>query len=107
MCLAIPGKIILLNESADGTMRTGRVEFSGIIKEVNLELVPQAKVHDYVLVHVGVALGLVDEDEARKTMAYLDQMNELDELYNSPGDDDIQNFEEKSKAIIDKMIDGK
>ena len=104
MCLAIPGKVILLNESADGMMRTARVEFSGIIKEVNLELVPQAKVNDYVLVHVGVALGMVDEEEANKTMAYLAQMNELDELYNSPDLHDAKDLDEKSKAIVDKMI---
>ncbi|CAN5436256.1 hypothetical protein BH20BAC1_BH20BAC1_19750 [soil metagenome] len=93
-----------MNESKDGIMRTGRVEFSGIIKEVNLELVPEAKVNDYVLVHVGVALGMVNEEEANLTLTYLASMNELDELYNSPDSDDANDCDEKSKAIIDKMI---
>lgn len=56
MCLAIPGKIISITENKEGYMRTGRVNFSGIFKEINLELVPDAKENDYVLVHVGVAL---------------------------------------------------
>ncbi len=106
MCLAIPGKVLVINESKDGIMRTGRVEFNGIFKEVNLELVPEAKVNDYVLVHVGVALGIVNEEEANHTLAYLASMNELDELYNSP-DDDANGRDEKSKAIIDKMAFGK
>ena len=60
--------------------RTGRVSFGGIVKEVSLALVPEAAVGDYVIVHVGVALSKVDEDEARQVFDYLRQMDELNEL---------------------------
>ena len=92
MCLAIPGKIISITENKDGYMRTGRVNFSGIFKEINLELVPDAKENDYVLVHVGVALSLVDEEEANRSLEYLMQMNELDELYNSEEEKNYNKF---------------
>lgn len=57
-----------------------RVAFGGIVKEASLDMVPQAKVDDYVLVHVGVAISIVDEEEAQKTFAYLREIGELDEL---------------------------
>ena len=62
----------------------GKVELGGIVKEINLQLVPDAKENDYVLVHVGVAISIVDEEEANSSLEFLKQMNELDELYNSP-----------------------
>lgn len=61
-------------------MRTGKVEFGGIAKEVNLALVPDAAVGDYVIVHVGFALSKVDEAEAKQVFEYLKEMNELGEL---------------------------
>jgi hydrogenase expression/formation protein HypC len=79
MCLAVPG-IIESIEDAEPLMRTGRVSFGGIVKEVNLAYVPEAKVGDYVLVHVGFALNIVDEDEAAQVFEYLRQIGELDEL---------------------------
>lgn len=81
MCLAIPGKILSLTKTEDGVMRTAHVSFGGIIKEINLELVPEAKLDDYVLVHVGVALSIVDEEEANKIIKYLDGTGEMDELF--------------------------
>ena len=79
MCLAIPGKIVnVMNE--DPVMRSGRVAFGGIIKEVNLSLVPDASTGDYVIVHVGIAISRLDEQEAERTFAYLEEMGELDEL---------------------------
>lgn len=84
MCLAIPGKIIEITAQLDETFRTGKVSFSGINKEVNLCMVPDAMVGDYVLVHVGVAIGKVDEEEAQKVFSYLKDMGEVEEL-NSPG----------------------
>jgi hydrogenase expression/formation protein HypC len=79
MCLAVPGKIISM--SGEGTFeRTGRVSFGGVIKEVNLAYVPEARVDDYVIVHVGFALSIVDEAEASKIFEYLEQMGELGEL---------------------------
>lgn len=109
MCLAIPGKIKSIEENKEGFMRTGRVEMGGIIKEINLQLVPDAKLDDYVLVHVGVAISMVDEEEANSTLAYLQQMNELDELYNlTEGEKTINEEKEKRKEeIINKMMDGK
>lgn len=80
MCLAIPGKLIDINITSDETFRSGRVSFGGVIKEVNLCMVPEAKVNDYVLVHVGVAIGIVDEDEATKTFEYLKLTGDISEL---------------------------
>ena len=79
MCLAVPGKIVSIEE-ADATFRGGRVNFGGIVKNVNLSYVPEAKIGDYVVVHVGFALSIVDEDEAAQVFEYLRQMGELGEL---------------------------
>lgn len=79
MCLAVPGKIVSIEE-ADATFRTGRVNFGGIVKNVSLSYVPEAKVGDYVVVHVGFALSIVDEYEAAQVFEYLRQMGELNEL---------------------------
>jgi hydrogenase expression/formation protein HypC len=76
MCLAIPGKIVSV-ENEEPIFRTGRVSFGGIIKEVNLAYVPEAKVGDYVIVHVGFAISKVDEAEAVRVFEYLQQMDEL------------------------------
>lgn len=79
MCLAIPGRI--LSVSGEGPIdRTGRVSFGGIVKEVNLAYTPEAKVDDYVIVHVGFALSIVDEAEAHRIFEYLKEMDELAEL---------------------------
>lgn len=80
MCLAIPGKITLIEADQDATFRTGKVSFGGVVKQVNLMMIPEAKVGDYVLVHVGVGISIVDETEARKTFEYLKEMGELEEL---------------------------
>ena len=79
MCLAVPGRIISIEE-ADPTFRNGRVDFAGIVKNVNLSYVPDAKLGDYVVVHVGFALSIVDEAEARQVFDYLREMGELNEL---------------------------
>ena len=80
MCLSIPGKLIEITGQLDETFRTGKVSFDGVIKEVSLTLVPEAKVNDYVLVHVGAAIRTIDEEEAKKTFALLKQLNELHDL---------------------------
>ncbi len=80
MCLAIPGKIEEITGQLDETFRLARVDFGGIKKEVNLAMLPEAQVGDYVMVHVGVAISIVDEEEAAKTLHLLRQMGELDEL---------------------------
>jgi hydrogenase expression/formation protein HypC len=61
--------------------RTGKVNFGGVMKEVNLAYVPEAQIGDYVIVHVGFALSTIDEDEARRVFDYLEEMGELGELY--------------------------
>jgi hydrogenase expression/formation protein HypC len=82
MCLAIPGKLIEIQDEA-GRMRSGRVDFSGVVREVNLACVPEARPGDYVIVHVGMAISVVDEEEARQVFEYLRQMDELGELEES------------------------
>jgi hydrogenase expression/formation protein HypC len=79
MCLAIPGKIVSITND-DPIMRTGKVNFGGILKEVNLAYVPEAEVGDYVVVHVGFALSRLDESEAQQVFDYLRQMGEMDEI---------------------------
>jgi len=79
MCLAIPGKVaeIQMNEG----VRTGRVLFGGIARQACLDFVPEARVNDYVLVHVGFAISVVDKEEAERTYALLESMGVLaDEL---------------------------
>jgi len=80
MCLAIPGKVISITTHLDDSFRFAKVSFGGITKEVNMAMLPEAKIGDYVLVHVGVALSIVDEEEANKTFEYIKQMGELEEL---------------------------
>lgn len=82
MCLAIPGKIVSISSQLDATFRSGKVSFGGILKDVNLCMVPEAQTGDYVLVHVGVAISVVDEEEAQKTFSYLKQMGEVAEIEN-------------------------
>jgi hydrogenase expression/formation protein HypC len=78
MCLAIPGKVV---EAFDqGGMRMARVQFGGIIREICLEYVPDTKVGEYVLVHVGFAISKVDEEEAQRTYQILEEMDQLSEL---------------------------
>lgn len=83
MCLAVPGQIISVKEGATDLERTGRVQFGGIVKEVNLAFVPDAVLDDYVIVHVGFALSKVDADEAARIFEYLKEMDELAELEES------------------------
>lgn len=78
MCLAIPGQVVSI-EGRDPLMRQGRVTFAGIIKLVNLAYTPEAAVGDYVLVHAGVAIAIVDEDEALRTLQILSE-TEAEEL---------------------------
>ncbi|HEV2436270.1 MAG TPA: HypC/HybG/HupF family hydrogenase formation chaperone [Verrucomicrobiae bacterium] len=79
MCLAIPGKIESISGD-DPLTRMGKINFGGILKEASLAYVPEARVGDYVIVHVGFALSRLDEDEAQKVFEYLRQIEELGEL---------------------------
>jgi hydrogenase expression/formation protein HypC len=72
MCLAVPGKIIEIHDAQP--MRVGRVRFGGIVKEINLAFVPEAREGDYVLAHVGFAITRIDETEAARVFAYLQEI---------------------------------
>jgi hydrogenase expression/formation protein HypC len=82
MCLAIPGKVTSVS-GEDPLLRSGKVDFGGVLKEVSLAYVPEVKVGDYVIVHVGFALSRVDEAEANQVFEYLREMQELVELEDS------------------------
>jgi hydrogenase expression/formation protein HypC len=79
MCLGVPGKVTKIAGNEIG-MKMGTVNFGGISKEVCLTYVPEAKVGDYVIVHVGFAISIVDEEEAKQVFEYLRQIDELREL---------------------------
>ncbi|MFW6357899.1 MAG: HypC/HybG/HupF family hydrogenase formation chaperone [Chroococcales cyanobacterium] len=77
MCLAVPGKLVSIEENAEENndfLRKGKVSFGGVLKEVSLAYVPEAKVGDYVIVHVGFALNILDQAEAEETLTYLEQL---------------------------------
>jgi hydrogenase expression/formation protein HypC len=76
MCLAVPGKVMDI-AGDDPLLRTGKVSFGGIVKAVNLACVPEVKVGDYVIVHAGLAISILDEQEAAITLEYLDQIDLL------------------------------
>jgi hydrogenase expression/formation protein HypC len=78
MCLAIPGKV--LEEFDRSGMRIARVQFGGIVREASLDYTPEAKVGDYVLVHVGFAISTVNAEEAERTYQLLEEMDQLTEL---------------------------
>lgn len=75
MCLGIPGKVIEIRDEAGLTM--GRVDFGGVRKEACLAYVPEVRLGDYVIVHVGFAISQVDEEEALRTLELLSQMGDL------------------------------
>lgn len=79
MCLAVPGKIVSI-AGDDPLLRSGRVDFAGAVKTINLAYVPEARVGDYVLVHVGFAISTIDEAEAQEVFRYLKAMGDLAEL---------------------------
>ena len=77
MCLAIPGKIVEIQD-LEG-LRAGRVQFGGIVRQVSLHFVPEANVGDYVMVHVGFAISRVDAEEAERTYKLLEEIGALEE----------------------------
>ncbi len=76
MCLAIPGKILSITETDNHMDLTGQVSFGGIVKTVQLGYVPDAKVGDYVNVHVGFAISIIDEQEAMETLRAFQEVND-------------------------------
>ena len=73
MCLAVPGKVVSIDSQSSGLL-TGQVEFGGVTREVCLACTPEVKVGDFVLVHAGYVIGLVDEAEANATLELLRQV---------------------------------
>lgn len=78
MCLAVPGKILDIYETNNLLM--GRIDFGGVVREACLTFVPEAKVGDYTIIHVGFALNLIDEQEAKETLALLDTISNQDQI---------------------------
>ena len=104
MCLAIPGKLISRSEIAG--VSSGQVEFAGIKRDVCLDFVPEAKIGDYVLVHVGFAISRLDEEEAQRTYEILEQMGILRDELDAPGPRDYSAREEqKDKPVYGPRYD--
>jgi len=76
MCLAIPGKVLEIEER-DG-LRTGKVQFGGIVRQVRFDFVPDVQIGEYVMVHVGFAISVVDAEEAERTYEILQSMGLLE-----------------------------
>ena len=84
MCLAIPGRVESIDPS-DPNLKMARVRFGGIVKQVSLAYTPEARVGDYVIVHVGFAISRLDEKEAQQVFEYARQIGELEQLRDAPG----------------------
>ena len=80
MCLAVPGRVVSVIAEEGLGLRRGKVDFGGVQKEICLAYTPEASLGDYVLVHVGFALSVVDEAEAHKIFDALSEMQRLEEL---------------------------
>ena len=72
MCLGVPGKVLNFE---DGDLRMGRVAFGQVVKEISLAFVPEAKVGEYVVVHAGMALDVIDEEAAQRVFAVLRELD--------------------------------
>jgi hydrogenase expression/formation protein HypC len=75
MCLAVPVKVV----SVEGNM--AEVEIGGVKRQISIMLTPEAKVGDYVLLHTGYAINVIDEEEALETLKIFEEMADLDEIY--------------------------
>ncbi len=82
MCLGIPGKVVELLR--DGDLLMGKVDFGGVALQVCLEYVPDVRVNEYVVVHVGFALSRIDEQEALKIFELLRELDQLEEYSSEP-----------------------
>jgi len=78
MCLAVPGKVLTLEDSPEGSPKMARVDFSGVVKNICIDWLPDVKVGEYVIVHVGFALNKLDEKEALETLDLLRQMGDIE-----------------------------
>ncbi len=78
MCLAIPGQLIDINEHNDPLARTGLADFSGVRVKISLAYVPDAKINDYVIVHAGFALSVLNADEALVSLTAFEDLSSAD-----------------------------
>ena len=77
MCLGIPGKVIELYDEKN--MKMAKVDFGGVIKEACMSYLPEIKIGDYTLIHVGFGLSIIDEEEANETLDLLKQISSFQE----------------------------
>jgi len=83
VCLGVPGKLIEI-AGEDPLFRVGRVDFAGVIREVSLAAIPDARVGEYVIVHAGLAISRLDEEEAQEVFGYLDELARIEEATPRP-----------------------
>jgi hydrogenase expression/formation protein HypC len=102
MCLAIPGKVVEFHENHG--VRMSKVDFGGITREACLEYLPEVKLGDYVLVHVGFAISKVDEEEAARTYRFLEEMDQLGEVRSADIDDTGSELRTESRTESDDEI---
>jgi hydrogenase expression/formation protein HypC len=84
MCLGIPAQVIEVHRMGDLGIVEGKVDFSGVQKQVNLSFTPEVEVGDWVVVHVGFSISVLDEEEARTTLGYLRELGELEAAKDQP-----------------------
>lgn len=80
MCLGVPGKVLEVHRDETLGLTQGKVQFGGIVKDVNLSYTPEVQIGDYVIVHVGFSISRLNEEEAREVFSYLEQIGELNSL---------------------------
>lgn len=87
MCLGVPGKVIELYDA--GGIEMAKVDFGGVVREACLEIVPEVKVGQYVIIHVGFAISVLDEEEAQKSLDVLQELYETDSLLDIDPDPEV------------------
>jgi hydrogenase expression/formation protein HypC len=77
MCLAVPGKVISIEENKNDTPKMAKVDFAGVTKLVCIDWLPDVQIGDYVIVHVGFALNKLEKEEAEETLKLLREMGDI------------------------------
>ncbi len=77
MCLAVPGQILSISNE-DELSPMGNINFSGIQKNISLAYLPEASINDYVIVHAGFAIAIIDEQEAQESLKAFDELKDFD-----------------------------
>jgi len=99
MCLGVPGKIVEIYENSG--LQMGKIDFGGVTREACLAYVPEAKIGDYTLIHVGFALNLISEEEAQETLDLLRQISDLDQELGP----EISTAPQASATVLDQKTD--